>query len=154
MNSQLSRIHIEKLNKNNLAELKYLIGIFMAEFESEGTGLPPDEYLTQLLHKEYFGVFVAKNGNQVVGGATTYELIKYYSENSELYIYDIAIQKEFQNLGIGKKIMVYLRNYGSENGMESIYVQAESDNTQAIRFYESTIGIGEKVEHFTIDFNE
>ncbi len=154
MNSRLSRIHIKKLNKNNLAELKDLIAIFIEEFESEATGVPSDEYLTQLLHKEYFGVFVAKKGNQVVGGATTYELKKYYSETSELYMYDIAIQNEFQNLGIGKKLLAYIRNYGSENGMESIYVQAESDNTQAIRFYESTIGIGEKLEHFTIDFNE
>ncbi len=131
-----------------------MIGIFKAEFESEGTGLPSDEYLTQLLHKEYFGVFVAKNGNQVVGGATTYELIKYYSEKSELYSYDIAIQNGFQNLGIGKKLMAYIKEYGSENGMESVYVQAESDNILAVRFYETTIGLGEKVQHFTMDYNE
>lgn len=152
MKTGLSNIKIIELGKDDLSGFKDLIGIFIKEFGTKQTDLPSDGYLTELLGNSYFKVFVAKMKNEVVGGMTTYELIKYYSEKAEIYIYDIAVKEELHNLGIGKKMISYLKKYGNQKATDSIYVQAESDNEQAIKFYESTIGKGEKVKHFTIDY--
>ena len=70
---------------------------------------------------------------------------------SELYIYDIAVKTDLHNRGIGKELISYLKEYSIKNEIEAIFVQAYSEEEQAVRFYESTLGDGIKVDHFTFE---
>lgn len=72
--------------------------------------MPPGDYLQQLLEKNDFGVFVALSGGVVTGGLTTYSLQQYYRTTPLVYIYDMAVSREFQRKGIGKKLITGLKD--------------------------------------------
>lgn len=152
MNTSLLNIEIIKLQKDDLPLFKKLIKLFIEVFDSPEKGLPSEKHLSKLLTNPYFHVFVARIENHIIAGMTAYELIKYYSEKAELYIYDIAVKDKFQNKGIGKKLISHIKEYAGQKGMECVFVQTEAEDEQAIKFYESAIGKGMKTEHFTIEF--
>lgn len=103
------------------------------------------------MSKPSFHAIVAIDEGKVIGGLTAYELERYYTDKSELYIYDIAVKVEYQNRGVGKELIDYLKEYSTNNGIETIFVQAHSDDEQAVRFYQSTFGNSEKVDHFNFE---
>ncbi len=74
--------------------------------------------------------------------------------DSELYIYDIAVSSMLQRQGVGRKLLAVLTEYGRENGVESIFVDAHSSDRDAVRFYQSTLGASEKVDHFVLNLND
>jgi aminoglycoside 3-N-acetyltransferase I len=127
-----------------------LVQLLNAVFE-EGNTVASKNQLKKLLSKSNFHAVAAIKGNKIVGGLTAYELERYYTDKSELYIYDIAIQAELQKQGIGKALINHLKEYATQNEIEAIFVQAYSEDKQAVKFYESTIGKGEKVNDFTIE---
>lgn len=100
--------------------------------------LPSQEHLQYLLNKSDFLVIVAKSDNKIIGGLTVYILEQYYSAKALAYIYDLGILKPYQRKGIGKKLIECLRNYCQENDFNEIYVQAETEDSQAVNFYRAT----------------
>src|SRR5687767_10686087 len=107
-------------------------------FDMDAFRMPDDAYLQNLLRKPDFFVLVATFENSVIGGLTVYILHSYYSQKPTVYIYDVGILSEFQRKGIGKKLINYLTRYCKENGFEEAFVQAETDDLQAINFYRTT----------------
>jgi len=72
--------------------------VFADAFEDHETHLsrkPSDPYLSSLLSKRHFVSLVALSGSVVVGGLVAYMLEKYEQERSEVYLYDLAVDKEF-----------------------------------------------------------
>ena len=96
-----------------------------------------------------FVVFVARHGDTVIGGLTAYVLAGYYSESSEVYLYDLAVAASFQRKGIGRKLLQALTGFCRENNFREFFVQADEVDTHALEFYRSTGGRPEKVVHFT-----
>lgn len=141
---------ISKLQENDTKQFIELVELFNDVFE-ESNKIASEIQLNKLLNKNDFYVFVAIKEGKVVGGLTAYELKKYYSDNSELYIYDIAVKSELHNQGIGKKLIEHLKTYSVANGIEGVFVQAHSEDIQAVKFYESTFGKSEKVDHFNFE---
>jgi len=141
---------ILRLKENDLDLFIELIELLNEVFE-ENPKLGSKEQLMKLLIKQDFHAVIVYKNDRIIGGLTAYELERYYTDKSELYIYDIAVKDEFQNQGIGKKMINYLKKYSLENGIETIFVQAHSEDVQAVKFYESTFGKGEKVDHFDFE---
>jgi aminoglycoside 3-N-acetyltransferase I len=94
-------------------------------------------------------VFVAKEKKVIIGGLTAYILPSYYSDSSEVYIYDLAIKKNFQRKGIGKKLLQSLKAYCGQNEYKVLFVQADVTDAYALNFYQSTGGIPQKVIQFS-----
>jgi aminoglycoside 3-N-acetyltransferase I len=147
-------MEIKKLEKNKTSEFRNLIEIFKDVFENDRQTLDID-YLSRLLSKNDFIVFVVKVENKVVGGLTIYVLHSYYSTKPIAYIYDIGITKRFQGQGLGKALITEVCKFCKANGFEDAYVEAESDDIDAVSFYRKTkISNEMNAIHFTYAFDE
>ena len=100
---------IKKLEADEVEDFKVLIELFIKVFEDERAMIPSHQHLVHLLSMTHFHAFVVKKRDQFIGGVTAYELRKYYSEKSELYLYDVAISSEYQGKGIGKQLIDWIR---------------------------------------------
>jgi aminoglycoside 3-N-acetyltransferase I len=142
-------IIIKRLNTGDIKEFTEMIRLFANVFEMEDFQMPGHAYLTTLLSRDDFIVYAAQYENTVVGGLTAYTLHSYYSQSSDVYLYDLAIGTSFQRKGIGKKLLLTLTEYCLQNGYKEFFVQADEADTHALGFYRSTGGSAEKVIHFT-----
>ncbi|RZL40910.1 MAG: GNAT family N-acetyltransferase [Pedobacter sp.] len=144
---------IIKLSPHEIDKFIDLIRVFEDVFEMENFRLPQKNYLQQLLAKEDFMVFVAIQNNEVIGGLTAYTLQQYYVQKPVVYIYDLAVKREFQRHGIGKKLIAEINNYCKGIGVQEVFVQADEVDDYALDFYRSTGGSAEKVVHFSYPLN-
>ncbi len=149
----MQEFQIKKIGKNDLKSAQELFLLFEKVFEMENFISVSQPYLTELLQKPDFIIYAALYNNEIIGGLTAYELPMYYAEQSEIFIYDIAIQTEFQRMGLGKKLLSAIKAYGKENGIKEIFVAANEEDEYALDFYRSTGGKEEKVFHFTYSTN-
>ncbi len=141
---------ISRIQENDIERFIELVELLNEVFE-ESNKVASKKQLKKLLNKPGFYAIAAIYEDKIIGGLTAYELEKYYTNKSELYIYDIAVKVELQNQGVGKELINYLKDYSTNNGIETIFVEAHSEDEQAIKFYESTFGKGEKVDHFNFE---
>ncbi|WP_299254351.1 GNAT family N-acetyltransferase [uncultured Cytophaga sp.] len=142
------RIEIQKLSPYHIDEFIELLDLFEEVFEIKNVQAPSRMYLEGLLEKEDFYVFVAVSEGKIVGGLTAYSLMQYYSETPLVYIYDIAVSKRFQNKGIGKKLILGIKDYCQETDVEEIFVHAIETDEHLLDFYRSTGAQSQKVVHF------
>lgn len=141
---------ISRIQANDIGQFIELIDLLNEVFE-ESSKVASEKQLKKLLQKPEFHAISVIKEDKIIGGLTAYELERYYTDKSELYIYDIAVKTEFHNQGIGKKLIHYVKDYSAKNGIEGIFVEAHSEDEQAVKFYESTFGKSEKVDHFNFD---
>jgi aminoglycoside 3-N-acetyltransferase I len=148
MKMSSSDLKIKRLSLSDIDLFKELIRLFINVFEEEDASVPDDNYLERLLTKADFLVFVAMDNKQIVAGLTAFELSKYYSKSSELFIYDIAVKPEHQRKGLGKMLLEHTKKYCREKGINEIFVAANQEDQHALDFYHATGGEAEKVVHF------
>lgn len=147
-------MEIKKLNDNEVSDFRSLVEIFKNVFENEEP-IADNEQLGQLLCKPDFMVFVVRQKNKIVGGLTVYILHRYFGTKPVAYIYDVGIIPEFQGQGLGKALMAEVCKFCKENGFEDAYVEAESDDSDAVNFYRKTKFSSEiNAIHFTYSFNK
>lgn len=145
-------MEIKKLTIHNTKRFVELLLVFKEVFDNDRE-LPDQDYLAKLLSNPDFFVFVAIDKGIVIAGVTIYVLHQYYSEKPLAYIYDVGVSQNYQGQGIGKSLISHICNYCKENGFEDAYVEAESDDIEAINFYRKTNFTGElKAIHFTYSF--
>lgn len=148
-------VKINRLEETNLTEFVELIKLFEDVFEMIDFSIPDSKYLQSLLNRTNFDVFVALYDNKVVGGLTTYVLEQYYSEKPLAYIYDLAVDKNLQRHGIGKKLIEETNKFYKEKGFEEVFVQADKIDVYAIDFYRKTNpSEEEQVVHFYYTLNK
>lgn len=131
-------LELKMLSSQDTNDFIELISIFSDVFEMERLETPDSKHLENLLNKPDFQVLIAKCNNEVVGGLTVYLLHRYYSTKPIAYIYDVGVKPHHQRKGIGKKLISHLVHYCQENGFEDAYVEAETDDIQAVNFYKTT----------------
>lgn len=150
----MSKIEIKKLNSNCLTEFKSLIEIFKEVFENDEP-IANDQQLGKLLTNPDFIVFVVLLNNEVVGGLTIYILHRYYGTKPIAYIYDVGISPDFQGQGMGKALISEVCDFCKQNNFEDAYVEAESDDIDAVRFYRKTnFSSAINAIHFTYNFSK
>ncbi len=145
-------MEIKKLSESDLADFHKLIEIFTEVFEVEQP-VPHKNHLAAILSNKYFNAFVVRINEKVVGGLTLYRLENYFDEKSIGYIYDVAITPEFQQRGLGKKLISEVCSYCRNNNFKEIFVQAEGTDYSAVGFYKKT-GVSEEIKanHFVYKF--
>jgi aminoglycoside 3-N-acetyltransferase I len=141
-----------KLEPGDVATLKALLAVFgdaFGEVQTYGGAIPGDDYLRKLLGKPHFIALVASAEGAVVGGLAAYELEKFEQARSEIYIYDLAVQQAHRRAGVATALIRELQRIAKARGAYVIFVQADLQDTPAIRLYES-LGTREDVHHFDI----
>src|SRR5215210_5404141 len=114
-------IEIKLLTKEDFSKLISLVDLFNTVFEEESK-IGSESNLLSLLTNKSFIALVAIDKGEIVGGLTAYELPMYYSDSSEIFIYDLAIKPDYQRMGIGKGLLQRLKGYCTENGINEFFV--------------------------------
>lgn len=143
-----SKMETKKLNPGDLPYLKDLVRLYADVFEEE-VRIPADDHLQSLLELEHMIFYVALRENRVAGGLTAHVLPSVYFPSSEVYVYDLAVDKEYQRQGIGAELMGELENHCRGRGYREIFVQADAVDEHALNFYEKIGGSREDVFHFS-----
>ena len=138
----------KKLSSGDEAQFATLIQLFNVVFETANPAPINNNQLLKLLSNSAFISFVAIDNNEIVGGLTAYELPSYYSEQSEAYLYDIAVKPEFQRAGIGKQLISTLTEYCKQNNIAIFFVEAHEEDQEAVDFYHKIEGQAERIIHF------
>jgi ribosomal protein S18 acetylase RimI-like enzyme len=142
-------IAVKKLQPGDIRELTELIRLYEDVFEMENFVMPGKSYLESLLRQNGLTFLVALFDGRVAGGLTAHDLPSTYFEANEVYIYDLAVAKQYQRQGIGKKLLLELAAICKTKGEKEFFVQADFDDHNAIEFYRATGGVPEKVFHFS-----
>jgi len=146
-------MEVKKLHRNGVSDFRDLVEIFKEVFENEEP-ISDNEHLGKLLSNPDFMVFVVRQNNKIVGGLTIYILYRYFGTKPVAYIYDVGIKPELQGQGLGKALIVEVCKYCKDNGFENAYVEAESDDIDAVNFYRKTKFNSEmNAIHFTFTFD-
>jgi aminoglycoside 3-N-acetyltransferase I len=147
----MKETRIIKLSTDELGVFQKLIQLFNEVFEEENKSIAIEKKLSVLLSKKEFIVFAAIHENIVVGGLTAFEMPMYTSDQSEAYLYDMAILPEFQRMGIGKKLIAAFSDYCRQHNIQNFFVEAHEEDEHAVDFYKSAGGKPEKVIHFNFE---
>jgi aminoglycoside 3-N-acetyltransferase I len=121
----------------------------MAEVFEEACQPLSDGYLDRLLAREEFWALAALDGEQIVGGVTAHVLPMTSAETSELFIYDVAVRRDRQRSGVGRRLIADLRERAAAAGIEVLFVPADNDDTHALDFYRALGGVASPVTFFT-----
>src|SRR5260221_4597578 len=148
------KFEIKHLIKEDLPMFTSMINMFNVIFEEENPTVGSEANSLRLLDDNRFIAIVALAVKEVVGGLTAYELPKYYSYSSEIFLYDLAVQPEYQRMGIGKGLLQSLKEYCFKNGIKEFFVMAHAEDEHAIEFYRATGGKSEKVVNFVYSTDE
>jgi aminoglycoside 3-N-acetyltransferase I len=120
----------------------------MAEVFGEEHTLLSDAYLDALLARPEFWAFAATHTGRVVGGLTGHMLMMTAFEGAEVFLYDIAVVPDHQRRGIGRRLVDALRREAASQGISTMFVPADDDDTEALRFYTALGGTPSKVTLF------
>jgi aminoglycoside 3-N-acetyltransferase I len=146
-------MEIHKLHEREVSDFRDLVEIFKEVFENDEP-VSDDEHLSKLLSNPDFKVFAVRKNNKVVGGLTIYILQKYFGNKPIAYIYDVAVTAEYRRQGLGKALIAEVCKYCKDYGFEEAYVEAESDDLDAVSFYRKTKFDSEmNAIHFTYVFD-
>ena len=148
MNFSAEKLEVRKLAPEDVPAFNLLIHLFNEVFEEDEPAVSSETNLFKLLSNTHFVALAAFYENEIVGGLTAYELPMYYLENSEMFLYDLAVKPEYQRMGIGKRLLHRLNEYCVKNGIFEFFVLAHEEDQHAVEFYRSTGGKSENVVNF------
>lgn len=143
---------IQRIGPREVGVLESVLTLFGTEFDevaTYGSARPGPEYLERLLASDYFIALAAIENGRVVGALAAYELRKFEQPRSEIYIYDLAVDRDYRRRGIATGLILELKKLAAERGAWVIFVQADPGDEPAIRLY-SKLGRREDVLHFDI----
>lgn len=143
----MSDIKIRKLTEKDVSAFEALLHLFNHTFEEERT-LSDTTHLTALLNDPRFIVIAAFSGEEILGGLTAYELPLYYGNETEIFLYDMAVHPDHQRKGIGKQLLEFLKDYCAKNKINTFFVLAHEEDVHALEFYHATGGQREHVANF------
>ena len=153
MSAFLKNLEIKQLKQSETDTFMAMIEMFYTVFEEE-PAIGSKAHLQRMLTDPRFIAIAAIHEHKVLGGLTAYVLPMYYSDSSEVLLYDMAVKPEHQRMGIGKALLQQLRQYCQMNGVGDFFVLAHAEDEHAIEFYRSTGGRSEQVVNFVYAVDE
>ena len=131
---------IRRLQANDAFEARRLFALMATVFGEEHEVMS-DARLLALLARDDFYAMAAFVDGAVVGGATAYALPMTRTPIMELFLYDIAVAPEHQRSGIGRALVLALRDAAGSAGIEDMFVAADNEDQHALDFYRALGGV-------------
>ncbi len=144
----MADIQIIRLAASDCAHARELFVLMAGVFETENEPLS-DGYLARLLGRDDFWALAASVDGRIVGGLTAHTLPLTRAEVSEIFIYDLAVLKDYQRQGIGRALVATLRSLAAAAGVGVVFVPADNEDTHALAFYQAVGGTAAPVTIFT-----
>ena len=143
---------IKKLFPADLDQARQLLEEWYRDDGIINPRLPSDVYLQKLMSRESFHVYVALEGEQVIGGLSAYELDMFDEEVTEMFIFEIGVNKHHRKRGVARMLIEALEATCREKGIKVAFVATFMDNEAARQLYTSTGGTMEVVPLFTYNW--
>ena len=143
---------IKRLGAPDLGLMDKLLDLFGEEFDEKeiyGGNRPSTGYMTELLSSSSFIALAALSGERVIGGLCAYEFKKFEQERSEIYIYDLAVGKEFRRKGVATSLINAVQPIAREMGAWVIIIQSEWNDEAPVALY-TKLGKKENIHSFDI----
>jgi aminoglycoside 3-N-acetyltransferase I len=121
----------------------------MADVFNEECEALNDGYIDRLLAREDFWMLAALLDDQVIAGLTAHSLPMTTAEESELFLYDIAVRRDHQRTGVGRRLITELLEKAAACGIKSVFVAADNEDVHALDFYRALDGTAGPVTVFT-----
>ncbi len=102
--------------------------------DNEMTAYEP-ELLKDFLEKGNFLVLV-KDGDKIAGIATAYTLPHPSKDGSSLYVHEVDAHPDFRHRGVGTMLMKEMLKIAKEQGLDEVWVGADTGNTAAHGLYQ------------------
>ncbi len=101
-------MHVKRLTLGDRDLARALFTLMADVFEEDCEDLS-DGYIDRLLGREDFWAIAAFAGDHIIGGVTAHTLVLTRTESSEIFIYDIAVRRDHQRQGVGRRLLAELR---------------------------------------------
>ena len=142
---------IKKLKNDDVDLAKQLIEEWHTDDGAKQVIYPREKYLTRMLTKKNFHAYTAIVGEQVVGGLTAYEIDMFDAEESEIFLFEIGVNKDYRQQGIAKALIEALKQTCHEKHIRIIFVGTSIDNEAAKQLYATTGGSLEVIPWYTYE---
>jgi len=139
-------ISIRRLGPDDVDQARRTFALMADVFENPRQPLS-DAYLQRLLSRTDFWALAAFAGDTLAGGLTAHTLPMTTSENSAVFLYDIAVDPAYQRQGIGRQLVAALREM---TGRE-VFVFADNEDAHALDFYRALGGVPLESTMFTFE---
>jgi aminoglycoside 3-N-acetyltransferase I len=135
-------------------EVARAIFAMMAEVFEEPSETLGDAYLARLLERPDFWLIAAFIDDEIAGGLTAHTLPMTRGEYAEIFIYDIAVRKDRQRKGVGRRLVAALFASAARAGINDAFVPADNEDVHALDFYRALGGVAAPVTIFTFSKRE
>ncbi|MBX9600488.1 MAG: GNAT family N-acetyltransferase [Bryobacteraceae bacterium] len=140
-------LEIRRLRAGEEELARKLFQVFADVFETDHEELPP-EYVAGLLRRDDLWVLAALAGDQIAGGITAHTLPMTRSQESELFIYDLAVRADLRRKGIGRALVTSLVHAARAEEIRTALIPVEPEDTDAVDFYRAIGGRESDVKMF------
>ncbi len=145
-----------KIKRLAVAELEPAKQLFILLQADDGVLCPTlasNEYLTKLLAKNSFYCIAAFDGEKIIGGLTAYEFPMVKAETTEVYLYEIVVDKAYRKQNLATEIIEFAKQLCISRGVSYMFVGTEPDNIAAQKLYLKTGGRLEgNLPHYEYEF--
>jgi len=97
------------------------------------------EYLKYFIKDHHNYGFIVKVGNKAVGFAYAYDLLR-PDKKKMLYLHSIGLLPDYQNQGLGTKMLEYIIKYAEKHDFSECFVITDKGNESACHVYEKLGG--------------
>lgn len=140
---------IKKLLPTDVALAKALIEAWHTNDGATQVIYPREKYLSKILHKKSFHTYVALVNDKVVGGLTAYEMDMFDTEETEMFLFEIGVNKAVRQQGIATTLIEALKQTCLKKNITTIFVATSIDNEIAKKLYANTGGALEVISFYT-----
>ena len=128
-------------NKDN-----YLIQNLIADFLTSDES-PTSEHIINALQDDRTYLYVAKAEQQILAYCLVYKFPSIYSNHNLAYLYDIEVLKEFRKKGIGKEIILKIKEQLTKDNVLELWLGTSTNNISGHALFSKT-GAEKSIETF------
>jgi ribosomal protein S18 acetylase RimI-like enzyme len=127
------KFQVLRLTYTDTSLIQNLIDDFLTSEES-----PTVEHLTNALQDDRTYLYVAKTDQQIVAYCLVYKFPSIYSIHNLAYLYDIEVLQEFRQNGIGRALIIKLKEQLSIDNVNELWLGTATDNTSGQALFSKT----------------
>ncbi len=127
------KFQVLRLTNTDISLIQNLIDDFLTSEESATT-----EHITNALQDDRTYLYVAKADQQIVAYCLVYKFPSIYSTHNMAYLYDIEVLKKFRQKGIGKELILKIKEQLTKDNVNELWLGTATDNISGQALFSKT----------------